>query len=190
MLDFSFTNSILPGSGKILLSDPFLDEDYFTRSVVLICNHNEEGTFGLVLNNYLELDLHKVDETFPDINAKISLGGPVETDNLFYIHEFENVEDSFEIMHGLYFGGDYKSLLKQISSNKDKNVVRFFLGYSGWAPQQLDEEISCHSWIVTENVFKNEILETHREDLWKYFMEKQGGRFKTIANSPLNPNNN
>ena len=98
MLDFSFTNSILPGSGKILLSDPFLDEDYFTRSVVLICNHNEEGTFGLVLNNYLEFDLHKVDESFPDVNAKISLGGPVENDSLFYIHEFGDVEDSFEIL--------------------------------------------------------------------------------------------
>ena len=190
MLDFSFKNSILPSSGRILLSDPFLDEDYFRRAVVLICNHNEDGTFGLVLNNFLELDLHKIDASFPDLNAKISLGGPVESDSLFYIHQFQDIEDSFEIMDGLYFGGDYKSLLKQISKSKTKNVVRFFLGYSGWAPKQLEEEISSHSWIVAENVKKQEILETQIEDLWKYFMQKQGGRFKAIANSPINPNNN
>jgi putative transcriptional regulator len=190
VLDFSFKNSILPGSGKILLSDPFLDEDYFRRSVVLICNHNDDGTFGFVLNNYIDLDLHSVDENFPDLDVKISIGGPVETDSLFYIHEFQNVKDSFEIIGGLFFGGDYNDLIDTIAKSDNKNAVRFFLGYSGWAPQQLDEEIATHSWIVAENISKHELLDTQNQDLWKFFMEKQGGRFKTIANSPLNPNNN
>ena len=190
VLDFSFKNAILPGSGKILLSDPFLDEDYFRRSVVLICNHNDDGTFGFVLNNYIDLNLNKVDENFPDLDVKISIGGPVETDSLFYIHEFKNVNDSFEIIKGLYFGGDYNELLENIAESKNQNAVRFFLGYSGWAPQQLDEEIASHSWIVAENIVKHELLDTQNQDLWKFFMEKQGGRFKTIANSPLNPNNN
>ena len=190
VLDFSFKNSISPGSGKILLSDPFLDEDYFRRSVVLICNHNDDGTFGFVLNNYIDLDLHKIDENLPDLNVKVSIGGPVETDSLFYIHEFDNVKDSFEILDGLYFGGDYNELLEKIVKSDNSKAVRFFLGYSGWAPQQLDEEINTHSWIVAENIIKNELLDTENQDLWKFFVEKQGGRFKTIANSPLNPNNN
>jgi putative transcriptional regulator len=190
VLDFSFINSILPGSGKILLSDPFLDEDYFRRSVVLICNHNEDGTFGFVLNNYIDVDLRKIDEHFPELNTKISIGGPVETDSLFYIHEFQDVKDSFEIMDGLFFGGDYQNLLENISKAEQKNTVRFFLGYSGWAPKQLDEEIAAHSWIVAENIAKHELLDTLNQDLWKTLMMKQGGRFKTIANSPLNPNNN
>jgi putative transcriptional regulator len=90
-LDFSFKNNEPTVKGSILISDPFSDDVYFGRSVVLICEHNEEGTFGFVLNNYIDVDLHQLDESFPDIQAKISFGGPVSKENLYYIHLMTSV---------------------------------------------------------------------------------------------------
>lgn len=192
MIDFSFVNTKEPKRGSILISDPFLDEDYFRRSVILLCEHSENSSFGFVLNNYMDIDLHELDNQFPDINARISIGGPVETQSLYYIHSFtEKVEESFEICKGLHFGGSFrmvKSLLEKDIENC-KNI-RFFLGYSGWNTGQLLNELLENSWIVADNISNLEIMNTSNDNFWQYCMEKQGGQYKTIAKFPLNPNNN
>lgn len=192
-LDLSFTNKKDPESGSVLISDPFLNEDFFRRSVILICNHDqEEGSFGLVLNNYLNIDLHELESTFPDIKARISVGGPVDTEHLFFIHSFgEKVEGATKIVDGLYFGGDFDSLKLKIDEDPNgAKKVRFFLGYSGWSKDQLQDELSENSWIVANNISNEEVLRTDDDDLWKNCLEKQGKRFKTISKFPLNPNDN
>lgn len=192
MLDLSFKNSKNPKSGSILISDPFLDEDYFRRSVILLCDHNDEGSFGFVLNNYLDVDLHNLDATFPDIKAKISVGGPVETQSLFFIHTFgEEVEGSSQIHGKLYFGGDYESIQGILKENPEaKDKIRFFLGYSGWTKGQLKDELHENSWIVANNITDEEIINTHIDHLWNYCLEKQGERYKTISKFPINPSDN
>lgn len=191
MLDISFKSNLKPQTGTVLISDPFLDEDYFRRSVILICDHNDEGTFGFVLNNYLDIDLHEVDEEFPDIKARISVGGPVETQSLFFIHSFgEEVEGSINIMESLYFGGDYEKIQELLNDPDNKDRIRFFLGYSGWGKEQLREELKENSWIVANNITPSEILETTNQNFWQYCLEKQGERFKTISKFPINPQNN
>jgi putative transcriptional regulator len=191
VLDISFKNKLKPQTGTVLISDPFLDEDYFRRSVILICDHNEDGTFGFVLNNYLDIDLHEVDEEFPDIQARISVGGPVETQSLFFIHSFgEEVEGSVNIMGELYFGGDFENIQELLNIPENKNRIRFFLGYSGWGKEQLREELKENSWIVANNISPIEILETTNDNFWQYCLEKQGERFKTISKFPINPQNN
>lgn len=192
-LDLSFTNKKDPESGSVLISDPFLNEDFFRRSVILICNHDqEEGSFGLVLNNYLNIDLHELESTFPDIKARISVGGPVDTEHLFFIHSFgEKVEGATKIVDGLYFGGDFDSLKLKIDEDPNgAKKVRFFLGYSGWSKDQLQDELSENSWIVANNISNEEVLRTDDDELWKNCLEKQGKRFKTISKFPLNPNDN
>jgi putative transcriptional regulator len=111
-IDLSFKNKKKPTEGSILISDPFLDEDFFRRSIVLLCSHSdEEGSIGLVLNNYLEIDLHEVEHTFPDIQARISIGGPVDTEHLFFIHSFgDAVNGATKISGNLFFGGDFEEL--------------------------------------------------------------------------------
>ncbi len=192
MIDLSFQNRREPKVGNILLSDPFLDEDFFRRSVILLCEHNENGTFGFVLNNYIQLDLHDLDPSFPDIHARISVGGPVETESLYYIHNFEQeVSESVTIEGQLKFGGDFEEvqeILRADPSSKDR--IRFFLGYSGWRPDQLEEELKENSWIVVENITAEEIMDTSNSKFWNFCLEKQGERFKTISKFPLNPNNN
>lgn len=191
MIDLSFINSKDPVRGTVLISDPFLDDDYFRRSVILLCDHTGDSSFGFVLNNYLELDLHDLDPNFPDIQARISVGGPVETQSVYYIHGFSEVEECVKVREGLYFGGLYDDLKTLLDANKaNHQKVRFFLGYSGWDEGQLKKELESNSWIVADNISNEEIFATDNDELWKYCLEKQGGNFKTISKFPLNPSNN
>lgn len=191
-IDLSFKNKKTPRAGSILISDPFLDEDFFRRSVILLCGHDEDGSFGIVLNNYLKLDLHELENSFPDVQARISIGGPVDTEHLFFVHQYgDEIENSNYIMDGLYFGGNFDQLKEKINSDPlGRSKVRFFLGYSGWAKDQLKEELNENSWIVATNVTANEILDTSNDQFWKYCLEKQGKRFETISKFPLNPSDN
>ncbi len=175
-----------------MISDPFLDEDYFRRSVILICDHNDKSTFGFVLNNYLDVDLHELDSEFPDIHARISVGGPVENQSLFYIQGISGSDkESMKVREGLYFGGSFELLRTELLKDvANQQKIRFFLGYSGWDEGQLKKELQDNSWIVADNITNEEILSTSNDQLWQYCLEKQGGHYKTISKFPLNPSNN
>jgi len=191
-LDLSFHNKQKAVQGCVLLSDPFTQDPYFSRSAILLCRHNKKETFGFVLTNYIEIDLNKLDENMPEIITKISFGGPVEKDNLFYIHTFgKEIEGAEKIMDTLYFGGDYEMLFELIKAEPKRiNEVRFFIGYAGWDFEQLNNEMKDHSWIAVTNISEKEILSTSSDHFWKDCMTKQGSKFEMISNFPLNPNEN
>jgi putative transcriptional regulator len=191
-LDLSFHNKQKAVKGCVLLSDPFTQDPYFSRSAILLCRHNKKETFGFVLTNYIEIDLHKLDDNLPEIITKISFGGPVEKDNLFYIHTFgKEIEGAEKIMDTLYFGGDYEMLFELIKADPKRiNEVRFFIGYAGWDFEQLNNEMKDHSWIAVTNISEKEILSTSSDHFWKDCMTKQGSKFEMISNFPLNPNEN
>ena len=191
-LDLSFHNKQKAVQGCVLLSDPFTQDSYFSRSAILLCRHNKKETFGFVLTNYIEIDLNKLDENMPEIITKISFGGPVEKDNLFYIHTFgKEIEGAEKIIDTLYFGGDYEMLFELIKADPKRiNEVRFFIGYAGWDFEQLNNEMKDHSWIAVTNITEKEILSTSSDHFWKDCMTKQGSKFEMISNFPLNPNEN
>ena len=191
-LDLSFHNKQKAVQGCVLLSDPFTQDPYFSRSAILLCRHNKKETFGFVLTNYIEIDLHKLAENMPEIITKISFGGPVEKDNLFYIHTFgKEIEGAEKIIDTLYFGGDYEMLFELIKAEPKRiNEVRFFIGYAGWDFEQLNNEMKDHSWIAVTNISGKEILSTSSDHFWKDCMTKQGSKFEMISNFPLNPNEN
>ena len=191
-LDLSFHNKQKAVQGCVLLSDPFTQDPYFSRSAILLCRHNKKETFGFVLTNYIEIDLHKLDDNLPEIITKISFGGPVEKDNLFYIHTFgKEIEGAEKIMDTLYFGGDYEMLFELIKADPKRiNEVRFFIGYAGWDFEQLNNEMKDHSWIAVTNISEKEILSTSSDHFWKDCITKQGSKFEMISNFPLNPNEN
>src|SRR5690606_35136793 len=124
---------------------------YFQRAVILLCEHNEEGTFGFVLNNYVDIELSQF-EGIPEFDTRISMGGPVSTKNLYYIHTLgDKLPGSINVTGNLYAGGDFEILKEMIASNQvAHNQIRFFLGYSGWVEKQLEGELKHNSWIVTE----------------------------------------
>lgn len=189
--DFSKLNQINPRKGKVLISEPFLEDDYFTRSVVLLCDHNDSGSFGFVLNNYIDQSIAEIVEGFPEFNAKVSIGGPVETNLLFFIHNRPDIiDESIKITDTIYMGGSFEAVKEQvISGNLDPSNIKFFLGYSGWGELQLKEEIDLNSWFVA-NVGTDTIMSYTQEDMWERILENMSDRHKLIATFPNNPNLN
>ncbi len=171
--------------GKLLISEPSaLNDVFFNRSVILLTEHSKSSTVGFILNRpskYVFKDL------IPEINCDFTLyeGGPVELDNLYFIHRIPNLlEGSIEVTKGIYWGGNFnqlKSLLnKQLIKNTD---IRFFLGYSGWNENQLERELKTKSWFISENDYDN-IFEVDEETIWKNKLLQKGGKYKIWANAP------
>ena len=182
---------IKPRKGKVLLAEPFLDDPYFKRTVILLCEHNEEGSFGFVLNNYIDIELDQVMDELPTFNTRVSIGGPVNNSNLYYLHTLgKQIGDSVEVMDGIYMGGDFDILKKKMRMGQvQKDEVRFFVGYSGWSPNQLDTELGSKSWFVA-NVKPKLLMNTDVTDLWKKVMESMGSKGSMIANLPDDPSLN
>lgn len=192
-LNLAFKNKKEPKVGCVLISDPFLDEDYFRRSVVLICTHDDnEGSFGLVLNNFVKIELTEIDASFDKIKSRVSIGGPIDTEYLFFIHTYgDKVRDTVKIMDNLYFGGNFEDLKEQILNDEEANQhFRFFLGYSGWSKNQLKTELSENSWIVANNITTKCVFQCETDDFWKLCLSKQGKNFELISRFPLHPNEN
>lgn len=174
--------------GRLLLSEPFMLDPNFKRSVVLICDHNESGTVGFILNKPVSVTLNEVLEDFPDFDVPLSLGGPVQTDSLHYLHRAgDQLEGSIEVLPGIFWGGDFQTLQILIAGEViGQNDVRFFLGYSGWDFGQLKNEIKEKSWISLR-AKQNDIFRQPMENQWNEILERNGGEYKIIAHYPEDP---
>lgn len=182
------TNNIKPARGKILISEPLLMDYYFKRSVVLLAEHNDEGSFGVIMNKPLSVKLNEVVKDFPDFDSEIYLGGPVESDSLFFIHTLgDKIEGSQEIIDGIYWGGKMESIKEMISLDLIKpEEIRFYIGYSGWSPKQLDEELVKNSWVVSLEK-ASYLLNTKPSILWKLSLEKLGEVYSQWTKFPDDP---
>ena len=182
---------LLPKKGKLLIATPSIEDNSFDRTVILLAEHNENGSVGFILNKPLGFTLNEI---VPDIecNSEIHNGGPVEQDDLYFIHQSpEIIPNSIEICDGLYWGGDFETLKVLINSNKiEINTIKFFLGYSGWSPKQLKQELKEDSWLVSEKNGEPNILVEKNNQIWKKQMKSLGGEFQIWANYPSDPSLN
>jgi len=135
MIKITPENNVNPAKGKVLLSEPFLEDPYFKRAAILLCEHNEEGSFGFVLNNYIDMSLDQIMQGLPDMDTRVSVGGPVKNSSLYYMHTIgSSILNSKEITDGIYLGGDFSLLKQRIHDGSiEHNQIRFFVGYSGWS---------------------------------------------------------
>lgn len=181
-----------PTKGDLLIAEPSIIGDIsFNRSVVLLTDHSNEGSIGFILNKPLD---YTIKDLIPEIDAsfKVYNGGPVEQDNLYFIHKVpELIPNSIEISLGIYWGGDFSEVANLISEGKIiEKDIKFFLGYSGWENNQLEEELKSNSWVVTKNVYKKSIIEKDYEFFWKEKMVELGGDYSIWSNAPENPSFN
>ena len=190
ILNFEPTG-IKVGKGKVLLSEPFLDDFFFKRSVLLLAEHNDEGSFGVVLNNPTDYKVHEIISDFPEMESRVFLGGPVNTDRLFYLHTHGNmITDSMELIKGVYWGGDLDQIRSCIRMGLiSENEIRFFLGYSGWAGDQLNAELKIKSWVVS-NLVDRDVFNPHPEELWKQMISRFGDKFSQWLRFPVDPQMN
>jgi putative transcriptional regulator len=180
-----------PAKGKVLISEPFMQDPNFARSVILIAEHSDEGTMGFVLNHASEMHVEDVLMEEKDIDAPLYFGGPVGDNQLFYIHTLgpDMLPGSLPILDGLWWGGDFDKLIFFWQNDMIRsNQVRFFAGYSGWAPEQLSGEIKERSWIVSD--FTAELAMQSSHDYWTKMMSRLGSQFKLMTQFPEDPSLN
>lgn len=183
-------NNLLPAQGSILISEPFLQDAYFQRSVVLLVEHNTQGSMGFVLNKKTDLIVNTFFpelEEYPEI--PIYLGGPVSANRLFFIHSLGDliVPDSVKIKDRLYFDDDFEALKRYIQNGHSiEGKVKFFLGYSGWTEGQLGNEINKNSWVVS-HAAKENVLLADGESFWKNSLEQLGSNYEAWTKYPKDP---
>jgi len=185
------TNNIKPARGTILISEPFLWDYFFKRSVILLAEHNEDGTFGVIVNKPIKARFNEVVKDFPAFNARVFLGGPVQSDSLFFIHTLgEQIVNSMEIMPGIFWGGDIEQVRELINIGVLKSShIRFFIGYSGWSPDQLDSELQRNSWVVS-HITVEELLKTTPSTLWARSLRRLGKEYAHWIKFPDDPAEN
>ena len=183
------TNHVVPSRGKVLISEPFLYDEMFGRSVILLVDHSTDGTMGLVLNKPLPLSLNDVLKEFKDIsNIPIYKGGPLSTDTLFYLHTLKDVEDSLQIGKGVYLNGDFDAIRRYILQGNDiDGKIRFFLGYSGWEHDQLCQEIEENTWLIGSTSIASLMNEKGSAELWKNVLGQLGGKYEIWSRFPQIP---
>ena len=184
--------TIKPKKGNLLIAEPsIIGDSSFNRSVILLADFTVEGSIGFILNKPLEYTLT---DLVPNTNAKFKVynGGPVEQDNLYFIHKVPNlIPASIEISLGIFWGGDFEVALQLINSGEiTASDIRFFLGYSGWEPNQLEKELETNAWVVTENIYEKSLVEKSDDAFWKEKMLEFGGDYSIWSNAPENPSYN
>jgi putative transcriptional regulator len=179
---------ITPAAGILLISDPFLKDPNFMRTVVLLCEHQDEGSFGFVLNRPFE---HSLNELIPELEnhtLPVFYGGPVQADTIHFLHQYPNVvPGGVEVLKGVYWGGDFRKLIQLIISGKvSADKIRFFIGYSGWSDGQLNNELKEKSWLTVTGTRKL-VFHKNTSEIWKDALKHMGGEFEALINYPIDP---
>lgn len=179
---------IEPAAGILLIADPFLKDPNFLRTVVFLCENNDDGSFGFVLNRKYE---NTIDELIPELEGyplPVYYGGPVQTDSIHFLHQYpDEIQGGEEVMKGIYWGGDFAAAVELIKNNKaDSSKIRFFIGYSGWSEGQLATELEEKTWL-TVKANRKLVFQTTVEEIWKDSLKHLGGDYEMMVNFPIDP---
>ena len=179
---------IKPAPGILLIADPFLKDPNFLRTVVFLCEHREEGSFGFVLNRQYQ---NTLDELIPELagfSFPVYYGGPVQVDTIHFLHQYPDlIPGGQEVQKGVYWGGDFDAVVKLILGKEiEPDKIRFFIGYSGWSDGQLDEEMKEKTWLTVQAT-PQLIFHSHYEQIWKDALKHLGGDYEIMVNFPIDP---
>jgi putative transcriptional regulator len=189
-MDFFYDNKITqPKKGSLLISEPYLPDPNFERTVVLLCAHNEEGSFGFVINKPSILKYADIVQDDIDCEELVYMGGPVQQDTLHFLHcRPDIIPDGVQIWKDVYWGGNFEQVKVLLDSKAiGEDDIRFFIGYSGWGPGQLQVEMDEKSWIIAQSTNKDYIFSIPSDQVWKNVLQQMGGTFKMISNYPRDP---
>lgn len=184
------TSAFKPLPGRFLISEPFMMDRNFQRTVVLLVEHNDEGSLGFVLNRRLDKRVHELVDGFPESHADVFLGGPVEQNTLHYVHLDNQLSGSRPVVENMYWSGDFIELREKLMLGQlNQDNILFFVGYSGWGPGQLEGELAEKSWIVApHNV--DFVFGDNQDQLWQNLLRSMGKKFQVLSNYPTDPSLN
>ena len=188
-LKFKIKTAIQPAAGKLLIAEPLMPDPHFQRGVVYLCNHNNDGSYGFVLNKPIDKTLDYFIEDL-DKAVPLFLGGPVETSSIHFLHRMGNELGGEVTENNIYFGGDFQKAVSMIQDGRlQAKDIKFFLGYAGWSQQQLDEEIQKNSWLVSDT---NQLMifSSKTDRLWEQSILSLDKEFHQLVNLPIDPSLN
>lgn len=181
----------IPEKGKILISEPFLPDTFFNRTIVYLADHNAEGSVGFILNKKLDIKVCDAISGFEGWEEYLSMGGPVAPDTLHYLHSMGDlIPKSVRVDDNIFWGGDIESIRDMIREGQlNSSQIRFFLGYSGWSAGQLERELRENSWVIaripTDIILNNQINTT-----WKRVLRGLKNKYRIWADFPESPDMN
>ena len=194
--DILFLNlpTATPHMGSLLISEPLMTDNFFSRSAILVLDEPEDGGhFGLILNKPTELTLN---DLMPDWKegkkVPIYCGGPVDLQRMFMLHSLkEELGASAEVLPGIYVGGDLDKIIEYINEGGEVDgKLRFFLGYCGWSPGQLKGEIKRKTWAVNALPQCPNLLKGNGIDYWSREVKDLGEEYRGWLVVPPDPSMN
>lgn len=171
--------------GQLLLDSGQLRGSFFQRTVVLICEHDAEGAFGLVLNR--DTGSTVGDMIVADLPDRVKecplyLGGPVQPTALSFLHTDSFIPDA-NVLPNLSLGHSLDALAEIGDSFSATRKVKLFAGYAGWSPGQLEDEMKREAWL-THPASPELVFETHPEQLWRMILQQKGWKYKLLSQTP------
>lgn len=174
--------------GILLIADPFLKDPNFMRTVVFLCEHQEEGSFGFVLNRSYDYTLNELVSGLEDLTIPVFYGGPVQKDTIHFLHQYpELIPGGYEITDGIFWGGDFETAINLIRNKEiDLHRIRFYIGYSGWGSGQLSDELKEKTWLTVQ-ANRKIIFHKETDEIWKDSLRLLGGEYEMMINFPIDP---
>ena len=158
------------------------------RTVVLLCEHNREGSFGLVLNRPYDHTLADLITGLENHPLPVYYGGPVQQDTLHFLHQLpEAIEGGQEILPGVFWGGNFETVTQLLREDAlDADKIRFYIGYSGWSSGQLESELEEKSWLTVQGS-RRLAFHPRPDAIWKDALREMGGPYEQLINYPIDP---
>jgi putative transcriptional regulator len=174
--------------GVLLVAEPAILDPNFKRAVILLCEHDDEASFGLTINRPSKLFLPEVLTEPVGLEHQLFLGGPVQPDTLHFLHVYSTeIEEAQPVIDGVGWGGPFDEVAEQIRSGTfDPQGFRFFAGYTGWGAGQLAEELAEGTWIVFPGS-REQVFDHPPESLWRELITSLGGEMALLVNFPDEP---
>mgnify|MGYP000337583622 CR=1 FL=1 len=177
-------------AGLLLIAQPLLQDPHFRRTVVLLCEHGAQGSYGLVINRPLPVTLREAAPEYFAADLPLFYGGPVQPNTLHYVHRYgAYIPDAHLLVEGVYWGGSLQAVQELLREGADPDGFRFCIGYAGWSPGQLEGECARNDWIVMPAEARF-VFDTEPERLWRTLLHELGGEYRLMANFPEHPSLN
>lgn len=173
--------------GTFLIASPELSsEGIFSRSVVLICEHTPEGSFGLIVNKPLEMDMTQEVMDFKSLSDSrlfIRAGGPVQQNQMMLLHDSPSIpEQTIEVCPGVFLGGDLRFLEESVQNEFGPHLMLCF-GFVGWQAGQLEREFLDGHWFLRK-AEQSDIFTTPHQKLWQLLLKEMGGKYASYSMIP------
>lgn len=189
-------------SGYFLISETNLQDPNFYRTVVFILSHDSGGAIGLVINRPSNTSLAELSEGLEDTpfaDYPVYIGGPVDRNYLFALHsglpDGSKSDGAIEAVEEVIFEPDFELLydyftgLEEGDAAEESPDIRFYAGYAGWAPGQLENELSRRDWVVLPGSSRL-VFSPDPETAWREALFKKGGLYWVAAETGSSPSLN